>query len=118
MDAAGSRAIAEGVQVLHPLFDALPAPIRERARAIVDRFDPASVAATTRFLASDAQPFATAADLASISVPVLLVPGTDPYHPAEVSDLYSRHLPRSTVRAIDPADFASAIADFIDRELA
>lgn len=116
MDAAGSRAIAEGVEVLLPLFDALPAPIRDRARAIVEAYDPASVAATTRFLASGAQPFSTAADLEAISVPTLLVPGTDPEHPAEVSDLYRRHLRRCTVRAVEPADYASAIADFIDDE--
>jgi len=116
MDAAGSRAIAEGVQVLHPLFDALPAAIRERARAMVDAFDPASVAATTRFLASGAQPFATAAELAAISAPTLVVPGIDPFHPAEVADVYRRHVPRCTVRAADPADFAAAIADFIDRQ--
>jgi 3-oxoadipate enol-lactonase len=119
MDAAGSRAIAEGVQVLHPLFDGLPASLRERARAMVDGFDPASVAATTRFMASGAQPFASAAELASISAPTLLVPGTDPYHPPEVADLYRRHLRRCTVRAVgDGADYAAAIADFMYRELA
>jgi len=121
MDAAGSRAPTEGVQVLHRLYDGLAAPIRDRARAMVDGFDPASVAATTHFLASGAQPFATAADLASISAPTLLVPGSDPSHPPEVSDLYRRHLPRCTVREVHgewyAVDYASVIADFLDREL-
>jgi pimeloyl-ACP methyl ester carboxylesterase len=118
MDAAGSRAIAEGVQVLRPLFDALPDAIRDRARAIADTFDPASVAATTRFMASGAQPFATAAELASIEAPTLLVPGTDPYHPPEVSEVYRRHLRRCTVRAAEPDELAAAIADFLDRDVA
>jgi pimeloyl-ACP methyl ester carboxylesterase len=123
MDAAGSRAVVEGVRVLHPLFDPLPAEVRDRARAMIDAFDPASVAATTRFLASGAQPFAAATDLGSIAAPTLLVPGRDPFHPPEVSDLYRRHLRRCTVRAVDTtdafaADFAPAIAKFVDRALA
>ena len=114
MDDAGRRVLTEGMRALYPLLETLPAELRERARATVDTYDPASVAATTRFLDSGAQPFATAADLAAIAVPALLVPGTDPTHPPEVSELYRRHLPRCTVR---PGDDASAIADFIDREL-
>lgn len=82
--------------------------------AVVAGYDPASVAATTRLLASGAQPFATAADLAAISAPTLLVPGADPYHPAEVSDRYRRHLRRCTVREVDAADYAAAIAEFLD----
>ncbi|HEX7840909.1 MAG TPA: alpha/beta hydrolase [Kofleriaceae bacterium] len=116
MDAAGTRAVAEGVQVLLPLFDALPPEVRARARAVVAGYDPASVAATTRFLASGAQPFATAADLAAISAPTLLVPGTDPYHPPGVSDRYRRHLPRCTVREVDPPGYAAAIAEFLDQQ--
>jgi len=118
MDAAGSRAVAEGVGVLLPLFDALPAPIRERARAIVPTYDAASVAASTRFMASAAQPFARGEDLAAIAAPVLLVPGSDPTHPAEVADVYRRHLPRCTVCAAEPAQLASAIGDFIDASTA
>jgi pimeloyl-ACP methyl ester carboxylesterase len=116
MDAAGSRAIAEGVQVLLPLFEGLPAPIRDRARAMAAAFDPASVAASTRFMASGAQPFAAAAELAAIAAPALLVPGTDPYHPAEVAEVYRRNLPRCTVREVDLEGYAAAIAELLDRE--
>jgi len=116
MDAAGSRAVAEGVQVLLPLFEALPPAIRDRAHEVIQGYDPASVAATTRFLASGAQPFASAAELATISAPTLLVPGVDPYHPTEVSDRYRQHLPRCTVREVAPMSFAPAIAEFIDQQ--
>src|SRR6185503_4135268 len=92
MDAAGSRAIAEGTGVLHPLFEALPAEIRARARALVETYDPASVATSTRFMASGAQPFGTAAELAAIAAPALVVPGVDPYHPVPVAELHGRHL--------------------------
>jgi haloacetate dehalogenase len=117
MDTAGSRAVAEGIEVLYPLLDALPPPIQLRARAAFAAYDPASVAASTRFMASGAQPFRTAAELAAISVPALLVPGSDPTHPPEISEIYQRHLPRCTVRAVAAADFASAITDFVDSEL-
>ena len=114
MDAAGSRAPADGVQVLLPLLAALPEPIQARARAMVAGFDPASVATSTRFMASGAQPFADGAELAAITAPTLLVPGTDPTHPAEVADVFRRHLPRCTVHATGPAGYAAAIARFLD----
>lgn len=113
MHAAGSRAPAEGVAVLYPLFDALPLAIRDRALAMVDSFDAASVAATTRFLASGAQPFARGADLAASEAPALLVPGTDPTHPPEVAAVYRSWLPRCCVREVDPALLAAVIADFV-----
>lgn len=62
MASAGTRTLREGPGALLPLFDALPAEIRERARALVATFDPASVAATTAFLASAAHPFARASE--------------------------------------------------------
>ncbi len=114
MDAAGSRAIAEGIAVVLPLFDALPVELRARARALVATYDPASVAATTRFMASGAQPFARAAELAAITAPVLLVPGIDPQHPREVADVYRASLARCTTREVPPADFATAIAELME----
>ena len=89
--------------------------MRERARAIVAAYDPASVAATTRFMASGAQPFVSAFELASISAPTLLVPGIDPYHPVQVADIYRQHLTGATLQTLETADFASAITDFVDR---
>jgi len=116
MDAAGRRAPAEGVEVLFPLFDALPPEIRARGRALAATYDPASVAASTAFMASGAQPFETAAELAAITAPALVVPGIDPQHPVEVAELYRAHLPRCTYR-VEP-DLARAIAEHVDRELA
>jgi pimeloyl-ACP methyl ester carboxylesterase len=113
MDAAGSRAPAEGVDVLLPLFDALPEVIRARARALVAGYDAESVAVTTKFLASAAQPFARASDLAAIEAPVLLVPGLDPYHPREVADVYAKHIAGVVVRDAAPADYATVIAEFL-----
>jgi pimeloyl-ACP methyl ester carboxylesterase len=97
MDAAGRRAPAEGIDVLFPLLAALPPEMQERARRVFATYDPASVAASTRFMASGAQPFARGEDLAAIACPALLVPGADPTHQREVADVFARHLPRCTV---------------------
>jgi pimeloyl-ACP methyl ester carboxylesterase len=114
MDAAARRALVDGMAALFPLLDALPADIRARAREQVAAYDPASVAATTALMASGVQPFARGDDLAAITAPTLLVPGVDPEHPLEVADVFRRHLPRCTTRAISPPDFAAAIAELSD----
>jgi pimeloyl-ACP methyl ester carboxylesterase len=107
MDAAGRRAPAEGPSVLFALLERLPAELRERARATLATYDPASIAATTRFLASGAQPFASARELAAIACPVVVVPGVDPQHPVAIAELYRAHLPACTW--LETADFAQAI---------
>ncbi len=117
MAEAGQLALIEGIGALRPLFAALPDEIRERACALSATYDPGSVAASTRFMASGAQPFADGAELSAITAPVLLVPGTDPTHPVEVADVYRRHLPRCTVRSIGPADYAAQLSALIELEL-
>lgn len=114
MDAVASRALEEGVQVLRPLYANLPPNVREKALAMIEEFDPASVVATSHFIASGAQPFASMADLKSLAVPVLLVRGDDPIHPAEVSDLYAANLPNCRVIQASPADVAAAISAFCE----
>ena len=110
------RATSEGVTALLPLVDLLPRAIRERTRALVATYDPESVAASTRFMVSAAQPFEHAHELAAIDVPALLVPGTDLQHPAEVSDVYRRHLPRCTVSELDLAELPAAIGALAEIE--
>jgi len=114
MDAVASRALTEGVQVLRPLYANLPEPIRVGALKMIEGWDPASVVTTSRFLASGAQPFERAADLARIKVPTLLVRGDDGMHPASISDLYAQHLPDCRVLPADTADVSSAIGAFCD----
>jgi pimeloyl-ACP methyl ester carboxylesterase len=109
MDAVASRALDEGVQVLRPLYENLPPQMREKALAMIEGFDPASVVATSRFIASGAQPFATAAELKSLHVPTLLVRGDDLLHPSEVSDIYAANIPNCTVEPAATVDIAAAI---------
>ena len=115
MDGVASRAIEEGVQVLRPLYERLPAGVREKALAMIEGFEPASVVATSRFVASGAQPFVSADCLTSLTAPTLLVRGDDPMHPPEVSDLYAARIPDCTVVPASTTDIAAAIGAFADR---
>lgn len=108
MAAAGARALTDGISALFPLFDALPPPTRTRALALVADYDPASVAALTSFMAAGSHPFASGADLAAITAPAFVVPGTDPEHPPAIADVYLR-LPRAT-RATDASSLAAFLA--------
>jgi 3-oxoadipate enol-lactonase len=115
MDALASRALAEGVQVLRPLYENLPPAIREQALAMMEGFDAASVVATSHFIASGAQPFTSAADLRALSMPTLLVPGADALHPAEVSALYAENIPDCSVAPVAIGEVAAGIGAFCDR---
>ncbi len=97
MKEAGERALEHGMDALRPLFETLPPPIRDVAIEMMLGFDAASVAATTRFLASNQQPMESVHELESINAPVMVLPGIDPQHPAEVASLYTQHLLHSTV---------------------
>jgi pimeloyl-ACP methyl ester carboxylesterase len=111
MDALGSRTLTDGIEALFPLIQRMPPALHERARAVFATYDPASVAATTKLMASGAQPFARGSDLAKILAPVLLIPGVDPTHPPEVASVYRTHVRGCTVR--DTPDFAAAIGELV-----
>lgn len=117
MDAIASRALAEGVQVLRPMYAGLPPDIREKALAMVEGFDAASVVATSHFIASGAQPFTSAADLRSLSMPTLLVAGNDPLHPAEVSELYAENIPSCSLAPASTVDVAVEIEAFCEQRV-
>jgi len=112
MDAVASRAVDEGIDVLRPLYANLPEPIRERAQALAATFDPASVAATSRFIASGMQPFSSADDLKFVAMPTLLIRGDDALHPSSVSDLYEANIPDCTALPASTVDVAAAITAF------
>jgi len=108
MYALGRRAPAEGIEVILPLFDRLPPEIRQHMYKIASGYDPASVATSTKFMASGIQPIASASDLAAISAPTLVVTGVDAFHPASVAQLYADAIPAATLVEGDPAKAISA----------
>jgi 3-oxoadipate enol-lactonase len=115
MDAVAGRALEEGVQVLRPLYANLPAGMQQRALAMMEGFDGASVVATSHFIASGSQPFIAASDLTCLEAPTLLVRGDDPMHPPEVSDLYAGSIPDCTAVPASSTDIAAIIGAFVDR---
>jgi pimeloyl-ACP methyl ester carboxylesterase len=115
MDAVASRAVAEGVQVLRPLYASLPPGVRDKALAMIEDFDAASVVETSHFVASGAQPFAAAQELRMIATPTLLVRGDDPMHPGDVSDLYATSIPNCVVLSATTGDVSGSIGEFCDR---
>jgi 3-oxoadipate enol-lactonase len=117
MDALASRAPVEGMQVVRPLYANLPPDIRDLALATIAGFDAASVAATSHFIASGAQPFRSAADLRDLRAPTLLVRGNDAVHPAEVSDLLASSIAGCTVLPATTTDVAGAIDRFCSQQL-
>lgn len=114
MDEAGCRAPEEGVEVLLPLFEALPEPIRARASRLIETYDAQSVATTTSFMASLAQPFERSAELQQIAAPALLLPGMDATHPPEAAEVYRANLKNCVIGSADPARYADEIAAFLD----
>jgi pimeloyl-ACP methyl ester carboxylesterase len=118
MDSVASRAGVEGIDVLRPLYARLPDGIRQRAWQIASEFDPDSVVATSRFMASGVQPFSSSLELRSVRVPTLLVRGDDEQHPAEISDLYAASIPDCSVLSAAGTDTVSAMGDFCDAVIA
>jgi 3-oxoadipate enol-lactonase len=117
-----AKARIAGVEAFRPLYRQSP-EMEAYFDSILGSLDPESFLATNEFMASGAQPFVAAADLRAIDVPTLLVPGNDPMHPAEISELYATKIPHcTTLKMRDTPDFdrrhieiAAAIGDFCDR---
>ena len=82
---------------------------------MMQELDPASVVATSHFIASGSQPFIAAADLASLKCPTLLVRGDDRIHPPEVSDLYAASIQDCEVVPASTSDLAPVVGAFVDR---
>lgn len=116
MDAYAQRGLREGIGALRPLFEALPDAIRERALAMLESFDPASVAATTRLL-STTQPFDRLEDLQAIRAPTLLVPGRDPQHPEAIAKLYANAIPHARLVEAEGEGIAGAIDRFCHADI-
>lgn len=97
MHELGERTLVDGMDALLPLYAGLPDHVREGATEMARSFDPGSVAATTRFLATLRQPFESASQLRAITARSAVIPGLDPQHPREVAELYAANLPNAVV---------------------
>jgi pimeloyl-ACP methyl ester carboxylesterase len=110
--AAAERAALEGIDAMKPLYAELPDGVRQRALNVLRSFDPASILATARFLASGAQPFDSLPELRSITAPTLIISGNDPMHPADVASRLADAIPNCEL--LPPGtDAASAALRFL-----
>ncbi len=117
-----ARAADEGVEAFRPLYQKAPA-MEAHFDSMIGSLDLPSFLAANRFMAAGVQPFASLAELESVAVPTLLVPGNDPMHAPEIADLYAARIPRCTsIELPGSADYdgrnaatAAAIADFFER---
>jgi hypothetical protein len=114
---AGKRSLTDGIEALLALYAALPPPVRDIATAMARGFHPGSVAATTRFLASGAEPFAQISDLGQLSMPTLVVPGVDPEHPEDVAARYAAAIPGAVLGDRDGAASPAAVVEAFLRGL-
>jgi hypothetical protein len=67
MDGLASQALTHGIEAIKPLYAAAPEQFREQAIAMAMEYDPASIVATSHFLASG-----------GAAVPVRSRPGSHP----------------------------------------
>jgi 3-oxoadipate enol-lactonase len=116
-----ARARDEGIEAFRPLYQ--ERGVETYFDAMIGSTDLASFIATNQFMASGAQPFVSGADLQAVAIPTLLIPGNDPMHPAEVSNLYAAKVPQCITAAVsDTADWnarnleiAAAVGEFCER---
>lgn len=105
--ACGRQTLVDGMSAMFPLLEHIPAQYRDGARATIATYDPATTAAITAFLAVDEPPF-TRAELSTIRVPTLLVPGADPMHPPEVAEVY-----RASLRDVRTGELAAYLSEIV-----
>jgi pimeloyl-ACP methyl ester carboxylesterase len=124
LEPAIARAAEDGIEAFRSLYQRSPA-MEAFFNSMIHSVDLPSFVATNRFMASGAQPFVSDAELESIAVPTLLIPGNDPMHPAGVSNLYAAKIPNCrTIGVSDSADHtvrnaevSAALAEFCERNV-
>lgn len=78
------------------------------------RHDPKSLAAALIGLGYS-QPFGAVEHLSSISVPTMIIPGTDPLHPRQVSEMYFKTIQNAIWSELETQDFPTSLRSFLDR---
>ncbi|RAJ41816.1 pimeloyl-ACP methyl ester carboxylesterase [Kitasatospora sp. SolWspMP-SS2h] len=119
LDAFAARVAADGIEAAWaPVLAALPPVVGAMVRDAVPRSDPASIAAATAIGRDRA--FRHVGELARITAPVLVFPGTDPRHPTALAAQAARTLPHGRLAAVridadlrTPEDLARAVAPAI-----
>jgi 3-oxoadipate enol-lactonase len=116
--------LADGLQAAwQSWLPMMPEGMAAMVRDAFPRADPASQAAALRAIA-DQEPFERLDEIRALTMPVLVVPGSDPNHPRELGEKYRAVLPQPTVieldmwtGVVDASGFAARLAPVIARLL-
>ncbi|QHE74182.1 alpha/beta fold hydrolase [Rhodococcus sp. WAY2] len=115
MDRFAERVRGDGIEAAWELFlPHLQPLIGNLVRSAIPRADPGSVAAAAA-IGRD-RSFRTLDELGAIDVPVLIVPGADERHPAELAERMSATIPHATLArnvSFDALETADDLADAV-----
>ncbi|MGH3239810.1 MAG: alpha/beta fold hydrolase, partial [Spirillospora sp.] len=124
LDAFAARAAADGLDAAwDPILEHFPPVVGAMVRDAIPRSDRASIVAAAS-IARD-RSFSSVAELAGVTVPVLVFPGTYARHPRALSERCARTMPRAVLSPVTISDrlnteedlaaaTAPAIRDFLD----
>lgn len=92
LDAFAERVAADGIEAgWAPILAALPPVVGDMVRDAIPRSDPASIVAAAAI--GHDRSFRGVAELATITAPTLVFPGTDPRHPTALAEEAAATLP-------------------------
>lgn len=119
LDAFAEQVRTDGIEAAWaPILGMFPPVIAAMVRDAIPRCDPASIAAAANIGRDRA--FRSIDDLAGVTVPTLIIPGSDPRHPTQLGDTLSHVLPKGVLAPVTVSsdlhtadDLAAAIAPTI-----
>ncbi|MFI9175901.1 alpha/beta fold hydrolase [Streptomyces lincolnensis] len=109
LDAFAARVEAEGIKAgWEPILAGLPPVVGAMVRDAIPRSDPASIVAAAAI--GHDRSFRSVDELATITVPTLIFPGTDPRHPTALAEEAANTLPNAQLAPIPiGADLHTAV---------
>ncbi|WP_030751077.1 alpha/beta fold hydrolase [Streptomyces sp. NRRL F-5135] len=119
LDAFAARVAADGIEAgWEPILADFPPVVGAMVRDAIPRSDPASIVAAAAI--GHDRSFRSISELAGITVPTLVFPGTDPRHPTALAEEAAGTLPNGQLAMVQigndlqtPEDLACAIAPAI-----
>ncbi|MFE3742534.1 alpha/beta fold hydrolase [Streptomyces sp. NPDC059134] len=116
LDAFAARVAADGIEAgWEPVLADLPPVVGDMVRDAVPRSDPASIVAAAAI--GHDRSFRSVGELAAITVPALVLPGTDPRHPTALAEEVAVVLPEGHLATVSignglrtAEDLAAAVA--------
>ncbi|WP_017596698.1 alpha/beta fold hydrolase [Nocardiopsis potens] len=110
LDAFAARVEADGIEAgWEPILAGFPPVVGAMVRDAIPRSDPASIVAAASI--GHDRSFRSVGELAAITVPTLVFPGTDPRHPTALAEEAAGSLPNGRLAAVSIGDDLRTAAD-------